>query len=208
MSATISEFMRRRISKLEDQAEEFVREGQDRRALDSLEDACRLTRWHLGENDPTLIHYLDLLAEIHLRLGEHEKARSCYEEASRRLEAEMDSRLLAADDVSEERGLESARQLNRFARFQWFLGRHDLACRALHRAIVFSRRELGERHPDFAILLNNLGEVYQSNGEKVKAESYYRWALEILGETLGRGHPEFLRSLSDLLSLYEEPSTP
>ncbi len=204
----MSEFMRRRIAKLEARAEEFVRVGEDRRARDSLEDVCRLTRWHLGEDDPRLVRYLDLLAEIHLRLGDEPASRRCYEEAARRLQVEIDPRLLAEDEASEEHGLESARQLNRFARFQWCLGRHDAACRLLHQALVLSRRELGVKHPDFAILLNNLGEVYQSSGETGKAESYYRRALKILGETLGREHPEFLRSLSDLLSLYDEPAVP
>jgi tetratricopeptide (TPR) repeat protein len=200
----MSEFIHRRIAKLEAHAEEFVREGKDRHARDSLEDVCRLTRRYLDEKNPRLVGYLDLLAEINLRLGDEPEARRCYEEAARRLQAEIDPRLLTEDATSKEHGLEAARQINRFARLQWCLGRHDTACRLLQQALVLSGRALGVGHPDFAILLSNLGEVYQSSGELDKAESYYRRALKILGETLGREHPEFLRSLFDLLSMYDE----
>lgn len=203
----MSDFIRRRIAKLEARVEALLATRDDQRARESQEDVCRLTSWHLGEDDPSFVRRLDRLAEIHRRLGDEPAARRCYKQAFACLLREVDPRLLTEEEVpslSEEQGLTSARQLNRLARLHWLLDRHDAALRLLHKALVLSQRQLGAGHPDFAILVNNLGEVYQSIGDSQKAQALYCQALKILGETVGCDHPEFVRSLSDLLSLFHK----
>ncbi len=206
--SAVSDFIRRRIAKLEAEVEVLLATRDDLRARELQEDVCRLTGWHLGEDDPSFVRHLDVLAEIHRRLGDEPAARRCYEQAFGRLLRQVDPRLLTEEEVPslpEEQGLEAARQLNRLARLHWLLDRHEAALGLLHKALVLSRRQLGASHPGFAILVHNLGEVYQSIGDLKKAESLYYQALKILGETLGCDHPEFVRSLSDLLSLVHEP---
>ncbi len=101
--------------------------------------------------------------------------------------------------------MEAARELNRLARLHWLLNRHRAALGLLHKALILSHRQLGADHPGFAILIHNLGEVYRSAGDVSKARFLYCQALEILGESVGCEHPEFVRSLSDLLSLFRKP---
>jgi len=205
----MSDFIRRRIAKLEARVAKLVRDGAYRRALESQEDVCRLTRWHLGEDHPSFVRHLDALAEIYRELGDEAAARRCYESSSQRLSDQI--RTLYPQLLDEKHpsrlpegrhALETARKLNRLAMLQWRLGEHQEATRMLRKALVLCRRQLGARHPGFAILINNLAEVYQSIGDVKKAEILYRRALKIFGETLGKDHPEFVQSLCALLSLY------
>lgn len=203
-----TDFIRRRIAKLESQVERRLAVRDDLRACELQEEICRLTGWHLGDDDPSLVRRLDRLAEIHHRLGNAPAARRAYEQAFSLVLREIDPRLLTEDDLpplSREQGLEAARQLNRIGRLHWLLGRHQAALAVLHKALVLSHRQLGTSHPGFAILVNNLGEVYQSIGDLERAESLYCQALRILGDTVGCDHPEFVRSLADLLSLFRQP---
>ncbi len=206
----MSDFIRRRIAKLEASVAELVAGGDDRRARELQEDVCRLAAWQPDEDGANLVRQLDVLAEIHLRLDDEPAARQCYEEACRRLQQQIDPRLFVDGEVPDlppDESLEAACQLNRAGRLHWLLGRHEAALRLLQKALVLSRRRLGASDPDVAVLVNNLGEVYQSIGDRKQAESLYRQALGIFGETLGRDHPEFFRSLCDLLSLYAGPES-
>ncbi|MGB5711356.1 MAG: tetratricopeptide repeat protein [Waterburya sp.] len=48
---------------------------------------------------------------------------------------------------------------------------------------------LGEDHPDVAQSLNNLAELYRSQGRYESAEPLYLQALAIAEATLGENHP-------------------
>ena len=65
-----------------------------------------------------------------------------------------------------------------------------------------SRAVLGENHPDFATTLNNLAELYQSQGRYEEAEPLYLQAIEIRRAVLGEDHSDFGRSLDNLAGLY------
>ncbi len=205
----MSDFIHRRIAKLEARVGKLVGESAYRRALEIQKDVCRLTRWHLGEDHPSFVRHLDALAEIYRELGDEAAARRCYESSSQRLGDEI--RTLYPQLLDEEHpaslpegrhALDTARKLNRLAMLQWRLGEHEQATRMLRKALVICCRQLGANHPGFAILINNLAEVYQSIGDVKKAETLYRRALKIFGETLGKEHPEYVQSLCALLDLY------
>ena len=53
------------------------------------------------------------------------------------------------------------------------------------------RQVLGEQHPDFAISINNLAELYGGTGRYEEAEQLYRQAMEIRRQVLGEQHPDF-----------------
>jgi tetratricopeptide (TPR) repeat protein len=57
---------------------------------------------------------------------------------------------------------------------------------------------------DFAVILNDLGELYREMGDYKASESYYKQALEIRKKKLGVIHPEFAGSLNNLGVLYWE----
>src|SRR5271157_4088258 len=65
------------------------------------------------------------------------------------------------------------------------------------------RTALGERHPDYAILLNNLAELYYAMGRHGEAEALYKQAMEICRTALGERHPDHADSLNNLALLYD-----
>ncbi|MFM7576182.1 MAG: tetratricopeptide repeat protein, partial [Microcystaceae cyanobacterium] len=50
-------------------------------------------------------------------------------------------------------------------------------------------KQLGENHPDVAQSLNNLAELYRTQGTYGEAEPLYQRAIAILLATLGENHP-------------------
>jgi tetratricopeptide (TPR) repeat protein len=61
---------------------------------------------------------------------------------------------------------------------------------------------LGENHPDVANSLNNLAELYRSQGRYEEAEPLYLQALELGQRLLGENHPDVATSLNNLALLY------
>ncbi|NLF69720.1 MAG: tetratricopeptide repeat protein [Candidatus Anammoximicrobium sp.] len=70
------------------------------------------------------------------------------------------------------------------------------------RAAELRKETLGERHPDYAASLNNLGLMYQSEGDHARAEQLLRRATEIWKETLGETHPDYAAGLRNLAVIY------
>ena len=64
-------------------------------------------------------------------------------------------------------------------------------------------RRLGEGHPDYAVSLNNLADLYRAKGDYAAAEPLYRQAMEIRRAALGEGHPDYAASLNNLALLYQ-----
>ena len=65
-------------------------------------------------------------------------------------------------------------------------------------ALAISREVLGEKHPDTATSLNNLGYLLQAMGDYAAARPYYEQALAIRREVLGEEHPDTAQSLNNL----------
>ena len=88
-------------------------------------------------------------------------------------------------------------------RFYESLSQWNDAERCCQRALTISKTELGDRHPDTALSLNNLATLYRSQGRYVEAEPLYLEALEIRTAELGDRHPDTAQSLNNLAGLYE-----
>jgi CHAT domain-containing protein/Tfp pilus assembly protein PilF len=69
--------------------------------------------------------------------------------------------------------------------------------------VEIGKKALGEKHPDYAGSLNNLAELYRSQGEYARAEPLYRQAMGIIREALGENHPGYAVSLGNLALLYQ-----
>lgn len=65
------------------------------------------------------------------------------------------------------------------------------------------RRELGASHREIAVVLNNLGALYQATGRPQKAEASYIAALKMKRRELGRGHSDVGVTLNNLGTLYK-----
>ena len=72
----------------------------------------------------------------------------------------------------------------------------------LESALEINRSELGDRHPDTVISLNNLALLYQSMGQYERALPLFESALEIYRSELGDRHPSTAGSLFNLAGLY------
>ena len=70
------------------------------------------------------------------------------------------------------------------------------------RALDIREKVLGPNHPDVAKSLNDLAELYYTQGHYEVAEPLYRKALSIWEKALGSVHPNTAESLNNLAALY------
>lgn len=70
------------------------------------------------------------------------------------------------------------------------LHRPDESEELYHRALRTYRREYGPRHPEIAVILNNLGALYAATARPKRAESHYLAALRMKRGLLGTSHPD------------------
>ena len=76
-------------------------------------------------------------------------------------------------------------------------------CRAALQAFVGDREKaLGPDHPDVANSLNNLAELYHTQGRYADAEPLYKRSLAIKEKAFGPDHPDVALSLNNLAELY------
>jgi Tfp pilus assembly protein PilF len=69
-------------------------------------------------------------------------------------------------------------------------------------AIFIRERTLGPNHPDTIIALNNLANLYCSQGKLDQAEPFYLHILTSRERTLGPNHPDTAKALNNLANLY------
>jgi tetratricopeptide (TPR) repeat protein len=62
----------------------------------------------------------------------------------------------------------------------------------------------GPDHPDTAMSLNNLAELYRSQGRYDEAEPMYKRALEIYEKALETDHPDVATFLENMSFLYKK----
>ena len=63
-------------------------------------------------------------------------------------------------------------------------------------------------HPDIAITYRWMGELSTRTGDYAVALEWYQKALRILIKTLDKGHPEMIRTCSDIASVYKRMGRP
>ncbi len=83
-----------------------------------------------------------------------------------------------------------------------YLALYDQAIDWVNKDLEISRKVLGPRHPDTATSLNNLAELYRTQGKYEAALPLYEEALGISREVLGARHPDTATSLNNLAELY------
>ncbi len=69
-------------------------------------------------------------------------------------------------------------------------------------ALELMRKVLGGEHPNVATSLNNLAELYYSQGRYEEAEPLSFQALELRRKLIGGEHPDIAASLNNLAGLY------
>ena len=76
------------------------------------------------------------------------------------------------------------------------------------KALDVTRDTFGEKHPDTAKFLNNVGMTYRDLGDVEKGREYLEKSLEIKREIFGDMHPDTARSLQNLGTIYTEIGDP
>jgi tetratricopeptide (TPR) repeat protein len=97
------------------------------------------------------------------------------------------------------------REDEHFARFQYELGwiyhdigEHEKAIEYYKEALGIVKEVYGEKHPNVAATLNNLGLAWDALGEHKKAIGYYEEALAIDEKIYGRRHPNVATRVNNL----------
>ena len=72
----------------------------------------------------------------------------------------------------------------------------------LRQALEILEKALGPSHPNVAVSLNNLAELYHAQGYYADAEPLFKRSLAILEKALGASHPNVAVSLNNLALLY------
>ena len=106
------------------------------------------------------------------------------------------------DAGAQEGSIQEAIKLNQQVLQLYGQGRHGEAIPLAQRALAIREKALGPDHPDTALSLNNLAELYRATGAYAKAEPLYQRALAIIEKALGPEHPYTALSLNNLAELY------
>jgi CHAT domain-containing protein/Tfp pilus assembly protein PilF len=81
-------------------------------------------------------------------------------------------------------------------------GKYEEVIPQAERALEIYERVLGEDHPNVAISLNIIANLYQKTGKYAEAVTLYKRSLEIHERNLGQNHPDVARILHYLGNLY------
>src|SRR5262249_39782382 len=80
--------------------------------------------------------------------------------------------------------------LGELANANFYVGRLDTSESLNQRALAIDRQLYGDRHPNVAEDLINLGAIESERGHYPETEHYYRQALDILQKFFGPDNPE------------------
>ncbi len=106
--------------------------------------------------------------------------------------------LLSMNVRGHESAVEDAYVLNKQVIQLYGAGRYEEAIPLAQRALAIREKALGPEHPDTAVSLNNLAELYSATGDYAKAEPLYQRALAIHEKARGHEHPDTATSLNNL----------
>ncbi|MFY9609829.1 MAG: CHAT domain-containing tetratricopeptide repeat protein [Blastocatellia bacterium] len=111
---------------------------------------------------------------------------------------------LSRGAAGQDSSFEEARQLNQRALELSSAGRYEAALPLAERFLSLIERARGPGHPDVAIAVNNLAEVYRLKGDYTRAEPLYLRALAIQERNPDAGQPALATTLSNLAELYKD----
>ena len=82
------------------------------------------------------------------------------------------------------------------------LGKYDESQKHMERALLLSRRELGEEHPNTHNLMSELATLHMKQGRFDKCELMLVEALRIKQRVLGEEHPDTVGTMGNLAAVY------
>ena len=157
-----------------EEAEQLVRQGLE------------MTRRHLPPSHPAVAKATAALGTIVENRGDYPQAIRILEEAVR---------LQSASGVAE---ADLAATLSELANSEFYAGHYDVSQSINQRVLGMDRRIYGERHPQVANDLINLGAIQYEQAHFPEAERYQRQALDITQGFYGQDHPETASAMTHL----------
>ncbi len=85
---------------------------------------------------------------------------------------------------------------------------HEVARVMYKRSLAINEKALGPEHPDVALSLNNLAELYRAQGKYDQADPLHKRSLAINEKALGPEHPNVATSLENYGALLRATGRP
>jgi eukaryotic-like serine/threonine-protein kinase len=155
-------------------------------AEQQLRKAMGIGRRHLREGEERTLRAEEALAELLVTAGRSAEAIPLLEEIVR----------LQSAAAVRPRGL--SKSMTALAVAHFYLGHYSESEQLNRRTLPIARQEFGERHPNVAENLYNLGAIQVQWGHLDQAETYYREALAIVEGYYGRDHLQTAEALTML----------
>lgn len=153
-------------------------EAQFAEAEQLVRDGLAMSKRHLPPNHPQVAQATSSLGRVLVSRGQYADAIPNLEEALRIQSAPGG---VPADRLA---------TMTELANAQFYLGRYAESYSLNQSALELDRQLFGERHPNVAEDLINLGAIEFEWGRYAEAEKYDRQALEIIQAWFGKDHPE------------------
>jgi tetratricopeptide (TPR) repeat protein len=83
-------------------------------------------------------------------------------------------------------------------------GKSAEAINIVEKSVETAENSFGPDHPNVAVSLNFLAELYRSDGKYAEAEPLYKRSLSIIEKTLGPDHTDVAAALNNLAEFYGE----
>jgi serine/threonine protein kinase/tetratricopeptide (TPR) repeat protein len=149
-----------------DEAEQVIRQGLE------------MSKRHLPPTHPRVGRAMYALGDVLVNEGKYDQGVQVLNEAVR------------IQSVPGGVTADLAESLTELANAQFYAGHLDISNSLNLRVVAMDRQLYGDRHPNVAEDLINLGAIQTEWGHPAETERYYRQALDIIQNFYGKDHPE------------------
>ncbi len=193
------------------QAAQLERQGKYNEAIPLSKKALLLNKKQLGDNHPTTAINLNSLATLYTNQGRYTDVEPLYKEALAIIKKQLgDNHPTTATSLDNLATLyiNQGRYTDAEPLYKEALEIRKKQIRNNYFRIISifdslpREKQLGDNYPDIAISLNNLAELYQSQGRYSEAEPLLKEALAIDKKQLGDNDPATAASLNNLAVFY------
>ena len=156
-----------------------------------LEENMPTARFQQKEN--TYWDMNNLLARCYVKQGKAKRAEQQFKESIRFYE----------QNPKEKYNQNNYSAMINLAYLYFGLKNFDEAEKLYFTALQYKKEQIGEKHPDYISLLNNVAVLYNIEGKNVKAEQYYDDLQRLRKEVYTENSPEYMSTLYNKANLYK-----
>lgn len=180
----------------------MLRKGNLRQAEAYAMESVKITREKLGAEHPSHISALLFLGVFYFQSGNYTKAEKIYTEVlekQRKVTGENSSEYITALSNTGALFLTLCQFSKEEKEASYWASRADTCfAKVLQKDSVLR----GTNHPDYALYLNNMAELYSSTGQFGKSEAFHLRSVQTTISVFGENHPDLAVSWHNLAILY------